>query len=472
VRASIPDPLHASADEKRANLETVPGPSGSAAWAAAPPHIVGGNPLQADSKLAAPVTRRRSDTREGQELTAPLSPVPRPPRRVLLIDSIGRCDGGTQMMADEILRRADPTRFSAELACLGDGPWARQVDADGFPVYIVPRTRWRDVPNIVSVVRRLRDIIRTSCIDLVHATENSSFLYASLAARWAGVPAVWLVYDPLSGASLLRQMSARLLGQLRPSMIIFGSSTAPNGLPRPRAVPTRSIFPGVDLARARSGNGPRARRALGIPDEAPLIVMFGRVDPFKCQKEFLRALEILARDRPHVRAVICGWEPPSDYARQVRQLRSVLAFEDVVTITGYVSDSEKDDILAASDIVAHLAQREPFGLAVVDAMAAGKAVVAADAIGPASLIEDGVTGTLVPMGDVEKTAAAIATFVDDPAQRARMGAAAAVAATKHSVDDMVQQIEQAWDDVIDAHTPRQRARGPVGDNKVGAVDRR
>ncbi len=387
-----------------------------------------------------------------------MSPVARPNRRVLLIDSVGRCDGGTQMMADEILRRADPTRFSAALACLGDGPWAQQVRADGFPVHIVPRTRWRDVPNVVSVARGLRDIIRTSGIDVVHATENASFLYASLGARWAGVPAVWLMYDPMWGA-------ARLVGQLRPSMIIFGSSSAPDGVQRPRSLPTRSIFPGVDLARARSGNGPRARRALGIPDDAPLIAMFGRVDPFKCQKVFLRALEIVARGRPDVRAVICGWEPPSDYTRQVRHLRSKLGLDDVVSITGYVSDSEKDDILAASDIVAHLARREPFGLAVVDAIAAGKAVVAADAVGPASLIDDGVTGTLVPVGDVARTATALETFVEDTAQRARMGAAAAVAATKHSVDDMVQQIEQAWDDVIDAH----RTRSPVVERDRGLL---
>lgn len=88
-----------------------------------------------------------------------MSPVQTLTRRVLLIDSIGRLGGGTQMMADEILHRADPARFSVALACLTDGKWAQRVRAEGFTVQIVARTRWRNVANIVAVARHLRDII-------------------------------------------------------------------------------------------------------------------------------------------------------------------------------------------------------------------------------------------------------------------------------------------------------------------------
>ncbi len=179
--------------------------------------------------------------------------------------------------------------------------------------------------------------------------------------------------------------------------------------------------------------------------------MFGRVDPYKCQRDLLLALEVVTRSRPDVRTVICGWEPVSDYTRMLRQLRSDLGLDDIVTITGFVGDKVKDDIMAAADIVAHLARREPFGLAVVEAMAAGKAVVAADSVGPRSLIEDGVTGTLVPVGDVERIAAALGTLVGDSARRGRVGVSAAASAAKHSVDDMVQRVEQTWDAVIAAH---------------------
>ena len=199
-------------------------------------------------------------------------------------------------------------------------------------------------------VTALRSIIRTDGIDLVHATENSSLLYASLASRWAKVPVVWMVYDPLTGASFARKVSARLLGQLRPSMIIFGSTTAPDGVPRPRTIPTTTILPGIDLARARSGDGHRARQDLGIPDDVPLIAMFGRVDPYKCQRDLLLALKVVTRSRPDVRAVVCGWEPVSDYTRMLRQLRSDLGLDDVVTITGFVGDKAKDES-AAADIV-------------------------------------------------------------------------------------------------------------------------
>ena len=76
-----------------------------------------------------------------------MSPVQSSTRRVLLIDSIGGLGGGTQMMGDEILRRADPARFSVSLACLTDGKRAQRLRAEGFTVQMVARV-WRDVANM------------------------------------------------------------------------------------------------------------------------------------------------------------------------------------------------------------------------------------------------------------------------------------------------------------------------------------
>lgn len=368
--------------------------------------------------------------------------------RVLLIDSVGEIEGGTQMMLDELLHRADRDRVSVSFACLRDGSWPRALQAEGYPANVVPRTRWRDVGNVVQVARRLREIIRRDGIDLVHASENSTFLYASLAARWARVPVVWLVFDPLTAASRRRQMTARLLGSLRPDWIIFGTTEADGGVPRGPSIPTSTILPGVDVDRCRSGDGRRARRELGIPDGAPVVATFGRLDPFKAQLIFVQAMERVRETHPEVRGVICGWENDSNYSRRVRDLLSKLGLEETVMVTGFVSDSLKDDVLAAADVVVHVASREPFGLAVAEAMAAGKAVVAAAATGPRSLIEDGVTGVLVPIGAAPAVAAAIERLLGDPGERAKLGAQAAVAARQYSLEHMVRRIEQVWDTVL------------------------
>ena len=397
-----------------------------------------------------------------------------PPRRVLLIDSVGDIEGGTQVVLDQILHRVDRDRVSVSFACLRDGSWPMTLKAEGFPVHVVPRTRWRDVGNVLAVARRLKDIIRDEGIELVHATENSTFLYASLGGRWARVPVVWLVFDPLSAASRRRRATARLLGWLRPAWIIFGTTQAAPGVPRPRSTPTTTILPGVDLERSRSGDGSRARQELGIPDDAPVVAAFGRVDPFKSQLNFVQAMSRVKQAHPDVRGVICGWEDDSAYSQRVRATRSKLGLDDNIIVTGFVPDRLKDDILAAADVVAHVAQREPFGLVVAEGMAAGKAVVATETPGPRSLIQDGVTGLLVPVGAVPAIATAIVRLLDHPDERARLGAHAAAAAEEHSIDRMVQRIEAVWDAALSgrsrplgARLSRRLGAGPV-DQGAGA----
>jgi glycosyltransferase involved in cell wall biosynthesis len=365
-----------------------------------------------------------------------------------LVDSVGEIEGGTQMMLDEVIHRADPTRVSLTIACLTDGSWPRRLIDEGFRVHVLQRTRWRDVGNVIQVARQLRDVIRRERIELVHGNENSTMLYASLAGRWAGVPVVWNIYDPLTGPSLKRRISSRLLASLRPSWIIFGTIVASGGVPRGRSIPTSTILPGIDLARHSGGDGTRARAQLGIDADAPVVVTFGRLDYYKSQLDFILAMAQVVKANPGVRGVLCGWESESQYSRSVRRTRAELGLDETVTITGFVPDDVKDDIMAAADVVVHVARREPFGLVVIEAMAAAKPVVAADAAGPRSLIDDGVTGVLVPIGDISSISAAINSLLADPARRVRLGVAAQAEAQRHSVADMVTRTEGVWDEVL------------------------
>ena len=374
------------------------------------------------------------------------------------------------MMLDELVHRVDAARFEVSVACLEDGPWPERLRTEGVTVHVVEQTRWRDVRNVVNVSKVLRDIVRSDGVDLVHANGASSLLCATLAGRRAGVPVTWVVFDPLTGLSprrLLtarRHVTARLLGALHPDFVVFGTDRAEEGTPVRRSTPTATILPGIDLARHTwtDGDGSRARLRLGIPDGAPMVAMFGRLTFLKSQKEMLRAMRILLRTHPETRAVICGSEADRGYTAQVRALRSELDLEDRVTLTGFAPDDLKDDVLAAADLVVHLAKRESFGLAVVEAQAAGKAVVAVDASGPRSLIDDGVTGVLVPVDDVDRLASVVGELLSDPARRASIGARAAASALAHSIETMVERFEEVWETVL-------AGRSPVGDGRAAGA---
>ncbi len=378
-----------------------------------------------------------------------------PPRRVLCVDANGVCHGGVQMMLDELLHRLDPTRYHAIFAGLQEGSWPERLRVEGLPVHVVRKTRWRDVRNVGAVARGLADLVRRHRIDLVHSNGGDSLLFASLGARLAKVPVVWDVYDPLTGLSpkkLLtarRHVTARILAMLRPDAIIFGTARAAEGVPRRRSTPTATILPGIDLDRHGRGDSRRARTELGIAEDAPVLAMFGRLTFLKSQTEFVEAMARVVRVVPEARGVICGSEVGSNYGTRVRALCSELGLEERVLLTGFVPDQLKDDIMAAADIVVHLAQRESFGLAVLEAQAAGKAVVAADASGPRSLIDDGSTGMLVPVGDVDRLTEVLVELLRDPRRRAELGARGEAASRRHPVEAMVGQIQDFWDRVLE-----------------------
>jgi glycosyltransferase involved in cell wall biosynthesis len=117
-------------------------------------------------------------------------------------------------------------------------------------------------------------------------------------------------------------------------------------------------------------------------------------------------------------------------------------------LTGFLPDQLKDDLVAAADVVVHLARRESFGLAVLEAQAAGKPVVAADASGPRSLIDDGSTGMLVPVGDADRLSAVLIDLLRDADRRAELGSRAEAAARRHPVGKMVEGIQDVWDLVL------------------------
>ena len=385
------------------------------------------------------------------------TPSPRP--HVLLVESAGNCHGGAEIMLDELLHRADRTRFSISFACLAEGSWPDSVRAEGIPVYVVPQTRWRDVRNIWSVSSRLKEIILGEGVDCVHASGSSTLLCASLAARRAKVPLVWMIFDPLRGSSPRRLLTARrkvsawLLERLDPDWVIFGTARAAESGPMRRGTSTSTILPGIALDRHRDGDGDRARRVLGVPAGAPIVLTLGRLTFLKSQLDFLAIIKRVIGKYPDVHGVICGGEGDVAYATKVHALRSELGLDDAVTITGFVPYQLKDDIVAGADLVVHLAKRESFGLTVVEGMAAGKVVIAADAAGPRSLIDDGRTGVLVPVDDQDATVAAIERLLTDPAARASLAAAAVVAAGQHPIEHMVLDIEGVWDAVLDKSDP-------------------
>lgn len=168
----------------------------------------------------------------------------------------------------------------------------------------------------------------------------------------------------------------------------------------------RLVYNGVPGPPAGSLSPPPA-------DETFHVVAVCRLSPRKAPSVALEAVALLRRDGRDVRLAICG-TPFAGYEWYEAQLRERSAQDDLagaVSFLGYVSPVWP--VLERSHALVAPSLREPFGNAVVEAQLALRPVIASAALGHLETVQDGVTGLLVPPGDVAALSAAIARLMDD-----------------------------------------------------------
>ena len=179
------------------------------------------------------------------------------------------------------------------------------------------------------------------------------------------------------------------------------------------------LWKGVDTERFRPGAPERmARRArLGL---APDDVAVGTVGRLAWQKGVDHLFAVVERVRPRApraRFFILG------DGREAAQIREAAgALDGAVTLLGH--DEDVPGFLAAMDLMVQPSRQEAMAQTTLEAMAAGLPLVSTDTVGADEAIDDGVSGVLVPVGDVAAMKDAIVSLVEDPAARARLGAAA------------------------------------------------
>ena len=152
-----------------------------------------------------------------------------------------------------------------------------------------------------------------------------------------------------------------------------------------------------------------------------MVTNVARLVPQKAQHTLIEAAVQFVATRPDVRIALVGDGPLRD---EIVALAAARGIADKLVLTGIRTDIPQ--ILAASDVFVLSSQWEGMPLSLLEAMAAGCPAVATNVGGVGQVLQDGVTGLLVPPGDPAALATAIAACLDDPAQ-ARQRAAAALA---------------------------------------------
>jgi glycosyltransferase involved in cell wall biosynthesis len=208
---------------------------------------------------------------------------------------------------------------------------------------------------------------------------------------------------------------------------------------------TETIGLGVDLERFAAADGSRIRGELGLKKETPLIGFLGQLAPHKGVDLLLRALPQLWEKHPEVHCLIAG--ATTSFQPEIDRLSAALPFERQAQLHSRpdFAESAKPDLFAAIDILAYPSRFESFGLAYLEAWAAGKPVIGCSIPAVEDVVEDGRTGLLIPPGDCAALVAGLATLLRSAEMRRTFGAAGrAQVEERHSWAAVTQRFRQAY----------------------------
>lgn len=346
-------------------------------------------------------------------------------------------------LADHLRARGHEVRILAP----ADGPVEAGVIALGRTIGVAYNGSVARMAFGPRVAARVRVALRRAHPDVVHVHEPFAPSAAMLAGMVARVPVV---------ATFHAAAESRAYRVARPALQPLWKKIAIKIAVSAAARDTvESVFGGG--ARIIP-NGVECARFARIPPPDPsnrTVLFTGRLEKRKGPQVLLAAARAVRREVHGARFVIAGDGP----LRKELEGDVPADLADAVTFTGRFSEQDRDALLSLCQVVCLPALGgESFGYTLVEAMAAGRAVVASSIRGYAAVARDGVDGLLVPPEDPRALADALVKVLEDPAASAQMGAAGRARARTFDWPIVAADIEDVYREAISASEPRRRRR--------------
>ncbi len=376
-----------------------------------------------------------------------------------LIESLG--SGGAERLLYTNLRHLDRTIFENEVITVFSGGdyWRSPIEELGVQVRSLDCSGYRDMPKGVG---RLRKKMESNMPDVIHSHLFAANVIGRVAGRRAGIPVISSIHNPEYEPEVVESASTSVKGKVRAARAV-DRFTALYGCSRMIAVSkyvkettaARLRFPAskidviynpVDLPPSDCDRR-EVLKDLGLGEQAFVILNVGRLAPQKGMIHAVRAMPKILAAEPNSQLICVGAEADKSYVAMMRREISELGLERSVKLVGERRDVRS--LLAACDLFLFPSIFEGLGIALAEAMTAGRACVASRIRPLDEFVEDGVNGLFVEPGSPKSIAGAVISLMLNSEKRRAIGEAAVVTAGKmFQPEPAARKLEEVYRSVI------------------------
>jgi len=384
------------------------------------------------------------------------------PATILYVHSSADLYGSDRCLLD-VVKNLDRDRFRPVVILPYRGILSEEIERAGVKVihqdpWVLRKVIFRAKKfkgyfmNLPSYVKGIMKIIKEEKVSLVHSN-TGVVLGGALAAKLCGLPHVWHLREFFSDFPFLWYFYSHFMGIMSGKIVCISDAVASQlpGFVRAKAV---VVHDGIDLksyGTLDDQDGQASlRKELGIGEGTMIVGAIGRVSEIKAQDIFIRAIPDVLSVFPRTKFLIVGDIFPGHepFMRRIKVLVEALGLSSHVIFTGFRRDAAA--MVRLMDIVVQATRiPEGLGISLIEAMAAGKAVIAAGGGGSDEVVEDGKTGLLIAPGDFRALAQAIIRLLSTDPLRERMGdEGRRRAAEIFSIERTISLIQQIYDDIL------------------------
>ena len=380
-------------------------------------------------------------------------------RVLILIDKLdyhGASLNGPARYFGELVRRLDPEEFTSHLVTLRASEAGRAMLAErgvGTETLNFERAGPMVLPRLIRYITKQN-------IDLLQTSGYGAGIVGRIAARLTGRPCVirenWV--DPNMSAPV--RWVERLLSRITTRAIAVSNYSARFLIDQKGMAPDKVEVVPSGVARASfqtcsSARVQAAREAIGIPEASKVVGMVGMLHANKGHALMIEAMSQVVRACPEAMLLIVGeGEERASLEAQIRRQ----GLGERVRMPGQRRDIA--EVLKLMDVYVLASNTEAFPLALLEAMASGRAIVATASGGPDEVIRDERNGYLVRPGDAAAIADRVVMLLKDRALAQALGRQAAADSAAYDLDNCVRRVEALYRRVVEqAGQPTMAARG-------------